>query len=88
MNFDIFKEKKQTLMGSKIKIIERNRIIGGYSLSVRDNWVFKIKKVHLSENERNRYIEDFGEEQIITYDEFFDWYKKIKTEQTTSIQKK
>jgi hypothetical protein len=64
-------------MSNQIKIFERNTIIGGYSLSVRDNWVYKIKKVHLSETEKNKYIEEFGE-TIISYDDFFEWYKKIK----------
>lgn len=71
-------------MANKVKIIERNRIIGGYSLSVRDNWVYKIKKVHLNEYEKDKYIEDFGKEQMITFDDFFEWYKKIKTEKKGS----
>jgi len=72
-------------MANKVKVIERNRIIGGYSLSVRDNWVYRIKKVHLNENEKNKYIEDFGDEKIITYDDFFAWYKKIKSKKTEEI---
>jgi len=64
-------------MSQHIKVIDRNRILGGYSLSVRDNWVYKIKKVHLNEAEKDKYLEDFGE-QIITFDEFFDWYKSLK----------
>ena len=64
-------------MSQHVKVIDRNRILGGYSLSVRDNWVYKIKKVHLSESEKDKYLEDFGE-QIITFDEFFKWYKKLK----------
>jgi len=64
-------------MSQQIKVIDRNRILGGYSLSVRDNWVYKIKKVHLNEAEKDKYLEDFGE-QIITFDEFFDWYKSLK----------
>jgi len=64
-------------MALKLKVIESNRIMGGYSLCVRDNWVYKIKKVHLSESEKNKYLEDFGE-VILTYDEFFEWYKTLK----------
>ncbi|MCF6366286.1 MAG: hypothetical protein L3J35_08800 [Bacteroidales bacterium] len=64
-------------MASKLKVIESNRVIGGYSLSVRDNWVYKIKKVHLSETEKDKYLEDFGE-VIITFEEFFEWYKSLK----------
>ncbi len=64
-------------MTRQVKVIDRNRILGGYSLSVRDNWVYKIKKVHLNEFEKDKYLEDFGE-KIITFDEFFEWYKKLK----------
>ncbi len=64
-------------MTRQVKVIDRNRILGGYSLSVRDNWVYKIKKVHLNEFEKDKYLEDFGE-KIITFDEFFEWYKNLK----------
>ena len=64
-------------MAQHVKVIDRNRILGGYSLSVRDNWVYKIKKVHINEAEKDKYLEDFGE-RIITFDEFFEWYKKLK----------
>ncbi len=67
-------------MPTSVKVIDRNRILGGYSLSVRDNWVYKIKKVHINEYEKEKYLEDFGE-KIITFDEFFEWYKKIKETQ-------
>ena len=64
-------------MANTVKVIERNRIIGGYSLTVRDDWVYKTKKVHLTENEKNKFLEHFGE-KIITYNEFYLWYKKLK----------
>ncbi len=73
-------------MGSKIKVIERNRVIGGYSLSVRDDWVYKIKKVHLNESEKDKYIEDFGDEKIITYEEFYEWYKNYKLNKNTTSE--
>lgn len=64
-------------MANTVKVIERNRIIGGYSLTVRDDWVYKTKKVHLTENEKEKYLEHFGE-KIITYNEFYHWYKELK----------
>ena len=72
-------------MPASVKVIDRNRILGGYSLSVRDNWVYKIKKVHINEYEKDKYLEDFGN-KIITFDEFFEWYKKLKEAQKTNIQ--
>jgi hypothetical protein len=64
-------------MAHRVKVIERNRIIGGYTLSVRDDWVFKIKKVHLTEDEKDKYLSRFGE-TIVSYNEFYEWYKTIK----------
>lgn len=64
-------------MAHTVKVIERNRIIGGYTLSVRDDWVYKIKKVHLTEFEKDKFLETFGE-QIIAYNDFFEWYKELK----------
>ncbi|NOZ35634.1 MAG: hypothetical protein GXO80_10100 [Chlorobi bacterium] len=71
-------------MSQQVKIIDRNRILGGYSLSVRDNWVYKIKKVHITEAEKDKYLEDFGE-KIITFDEFYEWYKKLKETQKSHL---
>ncbi|NPA67464.1 MAG: hypothetical protein GXO50_02535 [Chlorobi bacterium] len=67
-------------MPSKIKVIDRNRILGGYTLSVRDDWVYKVKKVHINETEKEEYIKKFGDEEMITFNTFFEWYKKLKTE--------
>ena len=64
-------------MAHSVKVIERNRIIGGFTLSVRDDWVYKIKKIHLTEYEKDKFLETFGE-QIIEYNEFFEWYKELK----------
>lgn len=63
-------------MESKIKLFEESPMLGGYSLAVRDDWVYRIKRVHISESERKKYEETFGN-KIITYSEFFDWWCKI-----------
>lgn len=60
---------------AKIKLFEENKVLGGYSLAVRDDWSFKIKRVHVTEDEKNAYIEQFGEE-VLTYSEFFNWWEK------------
>ena len=52
-------------------------VLGGYTLTVRDDWNYKLKQVSITSEEKDAYIETFGE-QIITYNEFFDWWKKIK----------
>ena len=61
---------------SDIKLFVENKIIGGFSLAVRDDWSFKIKRVNITKKEKDAYIETYGNE-IITYEEFFQWWKKI-----------
>jgi len=63
----------------KINIFEENKLLGGYSLAVRDDWSFKIKRVHVSEEEKNAYEKKFNE-TILTYTEFFNWWKNFQSE--------
>jgi len=63
-------------MENRIKLFEESPLLGGYSLAVRDDWVYKIKRVHVTQDEKNLYEKDFGD-IIITYNEFFDWWVKI-----------
>jgi hypothetical protein len=63
-------------MKNRVKIFEENKLIGGYSLAVREDWSYKIKRVNITEKEKKMYEETFGEE-IISYEEFFDWWCKI-----------
>ncbi|MEE4198101.1 MAG: hypothetical protein V2I54_10685 [Bacteroidales bacterium] len=51
-------------------------ILGGYYIPVRNDWNLHIQKKHLSEKEKEMYSRDFGE-QIITEDQYFEWWKKI-----------
>ncbi len=65
-------------MSGEVKVIKQNKVLGGYTLSVRDDWVYKLKKIHLNEREKNKYLEEFGGEEIITFETFFQWYKQVK----------
>jgi hypothetical protein len=64
-------------MESESKVIDIDKIIGGYTLSVKDDWVLKIKKIHISEYEKDLYLEEFGD-TMITFNEFYKWFKTIK----------
>ena len=57
----------------KIPTFIENKIIGGYSLAVRDDWSFKIKRVNITDQEKEAYQKQFGEE-ILTYSDFLDWW--------------
>ncbi len=61
----------------KVKIFEENKLLGGYSLAVRDDWSFKVKRIHITEEEKQAYEEKFGD-TIITYTEFIEWWQKFK----------
>ena len=65
-------------MEHSVKLFEENSLLGGYSLAVRDDWVYKIKRVHVTEKEREQFLDAFGE-KIITYNEFFDWWCQINS---------
>jgi hypothetical protein len=51
-------------------------MIGGYALAVRDDWSYKIKRVNVTEEEKDAYIKEFGE-NIVTFDVFFNWWVKF-----------
>ena len=48
-------------------------MIGGYSIAVRDDWSFKIKRVHISGTEREAYVKKFGN-RIILESIFMNWW--------------
>lgn len=59
-------------------------MLGGYSLAVRDDWSFKIKRVNITEEERVAYEEKYGE-QILTYSEFFKWWQHFVEENNSKF---
>ena len=68
---------KQNLEMGKVNTFEENKLLGGYSLAVRDDWSFKIKRVHITENEKKAYEQAFGN-SIMTYSEFFKWWQNFQ----------
>jgi hypothetical protein len=69
----------------KIQLFVENKMLGGYSLAVRDDWSFKIKRVSISEIEKQAYENKFGE-QILTYTEFFKWWQVFVKENNSKIR--
>ena len=62
-----------------IELFKENKIIGGYSLAVRDDWSFKIKRVNITKKEMESYKRMFGKE-IVTYEKFFSWWVSNREE--------
>ncbi len=63
-------------MKTKIELFKENKTIGGYSIAVRDDWSFKIKRMHISEADKEKYVQKFGN-KIILESEFMDWWVAI-----------
>lgn len=51
--------------------------LGGYYIPVRNNWNYQIIKRHISEKAKEIYEREFGEE-ILSDDDFFNWWKGIQ----------
>jgi len=69
----------------KIKTIEENKLLGGYTLAVRDDWSFKIKRVHITDAEKEAYENAFGD-KILTQTDFFNWWKDFQQEYTSKFK--
>lgn len=72
-------------MEKAVKIFTECPVLGGYTLTVRDDWNYKLKQVSVTEDEKEAYISTFGE-QIITYNEFFDWWKKLGGRKVSTVK--
>jgi len=64
---------------SKIELFNENRALGGYSIAIRDDWSFKVKRLHISVEEKEAYEKKFGE-QILLEREFMAWWNAFKGE--------
>lgn len=51
-------------------------MIGGYSIAVRDDWSLKIKRIHISDAEREAYIEKFNQ-KILLESDFMNWWTEF-----------
>ena len=67
-------------MRNRIELFKENTALGGYSIAVRDDWSFKIKRLHISVEEKEAYEKKFGEKILLEKD-FVEWWSKFKQEQ-------
>ena len=67
-------------MKSRIELFKENSALGGYSIAVRDDWSFKIKRLHIGETERMAYEKQFGS-RIILESEFMDWWTNYRKDE-------
>ncbi len=67
-------------MRNRIKLFEENATLGGYSIAVRNDWSFKIKRIHISKEDKEAYEQKFKEEILLEKD-FLEWFIAYKEEQ-------
>ena len=60
----------------KTRLLEKSKLRNGYSVAVKDNLGQKIFRRHISNEEAEQYIKEFGR-KMISDSEFFTWYCKI-----------
>jgi hypothetical protein len=58
---------------NRIDIFKENPVLGGFSIAVRDDWSFKIKRIHISVSEKEAYQKEFGD-MIMLEKDFMRWW--------------
>ncbi len=66
-------------MRNRIELFKENTALGGFSIAVRDDWSFKIKRLHISTEEKEAYEKKFKGE-ILLEREFLEWWMEYKKE--------
>ena len=60
----------------KTKLFIENRVIGGYAVAVQSDWFYRIRREHLTNEQRKLYEKEFGHE-ILSEKLFNDWWFKV-----------
>ena len=64
-------------MRNKIELFKENTALGGYSIAVRDDWSFKIKRLLIKAEEKDAYEKKYGH-KILLEREFIIWWEEYK----------
>ena len=64
-------------MRNRIEIFKENPALGGFSVAVRDDWSFKIKRISITVVEKEAYEKQFGNE-ILLEREFMEWWMNFR----------
>jgi hypothetical protein len=64
---------------NRIETFTENPTLGGFSIAIRDNWSFKIKRIHITVAEKEAYEAKFGD-RIILEKDFMDWWLNFRQE--------
>lgn len=67
------------------KIFTECPVLGGFTLTVRDDWSYKLKQVSVTNEEKDAYLSEIGNE-IITYGEFFEWWRNFIKKKVPTVK--
>ena len=73
-------------MRNRIELFKENTALGGFSIAVRDDWSFKIKRLHISVEEKEAYEKKFKDVILLEKDFLEWWMKRKKVEEGKSNQ--
>ncbi len=72
-------------MRNRIELFKENTALGGFSIAVRDDWSFKIKRLHITVEEKEAYEKKFKDE-ILLEKEFLEWWMEYKKSQNKPVK--
>lgn len=72
-------------MRNRIELFKENAALGGFSIAVRDDWSFKIKRLHITVEEKEAYEKKFKAE-ILLEKEFLEWCTEYKKSQNKPVK--
>ncbi len=73
-------------MRNRIELFKENTSLGGFSIAVRDDWSFKIKRLHISTEERETYEKKFEDRILLEKDFLVWWLENRKSEEQSKNQ--
>ncbi|MBN1181379.1 MAG: hypothetical protein JXB49_03765 [Bacteroidales bacterium] len=65
----------------KTKLFIENRAMGGYSVAVQSDWFYRIRREHLTDEQRKIYEEEIGHE-VLSEKAFNEWWFKVNNLKT------
>jgi hypothetical protein len=61
-----------------IILFEESKLLGGYAVAVLDDWETKIRRRHITEKEKELYLQEFGD-NLIKDSKFYKWLKEVRS---------
>ena len=66
-------------MRNRTELFIENNVLGGFSIAVRDDWSFKIKRLHITVAEKEAFEKEF-DNVIMLEKDFMEWWLKFRAQ--------